>query len=108
MHLINDPGLVTRPARVVGAPRPGEARMQMLYGVNQADQCWDFAVGPHRERTWEQLRRIDTRMIRLFLFDKGGPDAGQGLADFRCLRGRGPQRGCHTDDHVREVPPAVR
>ena len=47
MHLINDPSLVTRPARVVGAPRPGEARMQMLYGVNQADQCWDFAVGPH-------------------------------------------------------------
>ena len=48
--------------------------MQMLYGVNQADQCRDFALGPARERIWRHLREIDTRMIRLFLFDKGAPD----------------------------------
>jgi len=48
--------------------------MQLLYGVNQADQCWDFALGRERERIWERLREIDTRMIRLFLFDKGAPD----------------------------------
>jgi hypothetical protein len=54
-------------------PRPGETRMRMLYGVNQADQCWDFALGAARERIWERLRAIDTRMVRLFLFDKGAP-----------------------------------
>jgi hypothetical protein len=48
--------------------------MQMLYGVNQADQCGDFAVGAARERIWELLREIDTRLVRLFLFDKGAPD----------------------------------
>jgi hypothetical protein len=48
--------------------------MRMLYGVNQADECWDFAVGPERERIWARLREIDTRLIRLFLFDKGAPD----------------------------------
>jgi len=48
--------------------------MRLLYGVNQADQCWDFALGPNRERIAARLREIDTRMIRLFLFDKGAPD----------------------------------
>src|SRR5437016_816219 len=63
--------VVTRPAV---EPRPGETRMKMLYGVNQADQCWDFAVGPHRAHMAERLREIDTRLVRLFLFDKGAPD----------------------------------
>jgi hypothetical protein len=53
---------------------PKEIRMQMIYGVNQADQCWDFALGAERERIWQRLREIDTRLIRLFLFDKGAPD----------------------------------
>src|SRR5437867_11818709 len=51
-----------------------ETRMKMRYGVNQADQCWDFAVGPERAFIAQQLRRIDTKMIRLFLFGKGAPD----------------------------------
>jgi hypothetical protein len=55
-------------------PKPGEMRMQMLYGVNQADQCADFALGAARDRIRERLREVDTRMIRLFLFDKGAPD----------------------------------
>src|SRR5437660_7586104 len=58
-------------SRVIG---PSEQRMKMRYGVNQADQCWDFALGPERERIWTRLREIDTRMIRLFVFDKGAPD----------------------------------
>jgi Glycosyl hydrolases family 39 len=53
---------------------PNEMRMQTLYGVNQADECWDFAIGPHREQIAMRLREIDTRMIRLFLFDKHAPD----------------------------------
>jgi hypothetical protein len=46
----------------------------MIYGVNQADACWDFALGPNRDFIRDQLRAIDTRLIRLFLFDKGAPD----------------------------------
>ncbi len=57
--------------------KPSTMRMRLLYGVNQADQCWDFALGPSRTRIWGQLRAIDTRLIRLFLFDKGAPDPVQ-------------------------------
>src|SRR5438128_2895604 len=53
---------------------PSEQRMRLRYGVNQADQCWDFAVGPQRQRIQARLREIDTWLIRLFLFDKGAPD----------------------------------
>lgn len=52
----------------------GETRLRMLYGVNQADQCWDFALGEARELIQQRLRDIDTRLVRLFLFDKGAPD----------------------------------
>src|SRR5262249_30193964 len=58
----------------VGVVRSGEQRMKLQYGVNQADQCSDFAMGPDRERIWARLREIDTRIVRLFLFDKGAPD----------------------------------
>ena len=54
-------------------PLPGK-RLRMRYGVNQADQCADFATGPLRELIWERLREVDTRLVRLFLFDKGAPD----------------------------------
>jgi hypothetical protein len=53
---------------------PSETRMQLRYGVNQADQCWDFALGPQRDQIRARLREIDTRIIRLFLFDKAAPD----------------------------------
>jgi hypothetical protein len=74
MPVVTEREAIDSVAQTMPGPRPGERRMQMIYGVNQADQCWDFAVGPDRERTAERLREIDTRMIRLFLFDKGAPD----------------------------------
>ena len=52
----------------------GGKRLRMRYGVNQADQCADFAVGPHREEIWARLREVDTSLVRLFLFDKDAPD----------------------------------
>src|SRR6266436_3701791 len=48
--------------------------MRMLYGVNQADACQAFALGDSSELIQKRLRDIDTRMIRLFLYDKGAPD----------------------------------
>ena len=65
---------MTEPETAARGQRPDETRMKMLYGVNQADQCWDFALGAQRGHIWERLREVDTRMIRLFLFDKGAPD----------------------------------
>jgi hypothetical protein len=49
-------------------------KMQMLYGVNQADACQAFAIGDSCERIQQRLRDVGTRMIRLFLYDKGAPD----------------------------------
>ena len=51
-----------------------ERRMQLLYGVNQADACQAFAVGDSCDRIQQNLRDIDSRVIRLFLYDKGAPD----------------------------------
>jgi hypothetical protein len=62
------------PHAQVGSTRWPERRMKLRYGVNQADECWDFALGPQRERIWARLRAIDTRMVRLFVFDKQAPD----------------------------------
>jgi hypothetical protein len=49
-------------------------KMRMLYGVNQADACQAFALGDSSELIQQRLREIGTRMIRLFLYDKGAPD----------------------------------
>ena len=60
-----------------------QVRMRMLYGVNEADEWYEFALGPERERIWERFREIDTRLIRVFLFDKGGPDPVTDWPTFR-------------------------
>ena len=51
-----------------------EMKMNLLYGVNQADACEAFAIGESSECIQQRLRDIGTRMIRLFLYDKGAPD----------------------------------
>jgi len=61
---------MTEPAIEVYSPNPDETRMQLRYGVDQADACWDFALGPQRKRIWERLREIDTRMLRLHFKDE--------------------------------------
>ena len=53
---------------------PTETRMRLRYGVNETDCWWDFALGPQREQIWARLRDIDSRIIGIFLFDKGAPD----------------------------------
>ena len=58
-------------ATAVSTETPPDARrMKLRYGVNQADECRDFAVGAQRESIWRALREIDTWMVRLFVFDK--------------------------------------
>jgi len=52
----------------------GEVRMQLRYGVTEAESWRHFALGPQRERIWTRLREIDTRIIGISVFDKGAPD----------------------------------
>jgi hypothetical protein len=51
-----------------------EIQMRMCYGINQADACQAFALGESSHRIQQNLRDIDSRIIRLFLYDKGAPD----------------------------------
>src|SRR6478672_5381020 len=51
-----------------------EIPMRMSYGINQADACQAFALGESAGRIQQNLREIDSRIIRLFLYDKGAPD----------------------------------
>ena len=48
--------------------------MKMLYGVNQADACEAFALGISSGRIQQNLRSIDSKIVRLFLYDKSAPD----------------------------------
>jgi hypothetical protein len=58
----------------IPATNPDEPRMRMRYGLNEADEWHEFALGAKREWIWDRMREIDTSLIRVFLFDKGGPD----------------------------------
>ena len=51
-----------------------ESVMALRYGMNEAEDWWEFALGPHREQIWERLRELDTQIIRIFLFDTYTPD----------------------------------
>src|SRR5262245_27879248 len=53
---------------------PTELRMRLRYGVNQGESWRHFALGPERESIWARLREMDTRIIRVFLFDREMPD----------------------------------
>jgi hypothetical protein len=59
-----------------------EVQNHMRYGVNESDSWWYFALGPQRERIWARLRALNTRIIRVFLFDKHAPDPVANWHDF--------------------------
>jgi hypothetical protein len=59
-----------------------EVQNHMQYGVNESDSWWYFALGPQRERIWARLRDLNTRIIRVFLFDKHTPDPVANWRDF--------------------------
>ena len=58
----------------VPAPPPGMERMRLHYGFNETDNWRHFALGPGRENIRQRLRALDTRVMRIFLYDKGAPD----------------------------------
>lgn len=54
--------------------RPGAVRTRLRYGFNEIDGWWHFSCGEHRQRIQDHLRRMNTSVIRIFVFDKPVPD----------------------------------
>jgi hypothetical protein len=54
--------------------RPEAQRMRLRYGFNEVDAWWHIGLGEHRGRIQQHLRRMDTSVIRIFVFDKPVPD----------------------------------
>lgn len=54
---------------------PGAARrMRLRYGFNEIEAWKYFSLGPDRERIRRHLRLMDTKVIRIFVFDKPVPN----------------------------------
>src|SRR5262249_44942651 len=51
-----------------------EGVMRLRAGFNETDDWRRFALAPQRERCWERLREVETRVIRIAVFDKHVPD----------------------------------
>lgn len=50
------------------------ARMKLRYGFNEIYGWWHLSQGPHREEIQRRLRLMDTKVVRLFVFDQPVPD----------------------------------
>jgi len=51
-----------------------EQRMKMRYGFNEIYGWWHFSQGEHREAIQRRLRLMDTKVVRVFVFDQPVPD----------------------------------
>lgn len=49
-------------------------RMKMRYGFNEIYGWWHFSRGEHREEIQRRLRLMDTKVVRVFVFDQPVPD----------------------------------
>ncbi len=49
-------------------------RMKMRYGFNEIYGWWHFSQGDHREEIQRRLRLMDTKVVRVFVFDQPVPD----------------------------------
>src|SRR5262245_47101817 len=54
--------------------RAGARRMQLRYGFNEIDAWWHVSLGEHRDQIRRRLRLMDTKVMRIFVFDKPVPD----------------------------------
>lgn len=51
-----------------------EWSQRLRYGLNETVSWRSFASGSHREEIGTRLRELDTRVVRLMIFDKGAAD----------------------------------
>lgn len=49
-------------------------RMKMRYGFNEIYGWWHFSQGERREEIQRRLRLMDTKVVRIFVFDQPVPD----------------------------------
>lgn len=49
-------------------------RMKMRYGFNEIYGWWHFSQGERREEIQRRLRLMDTKVVRVFVFDQPVPD----------------------------------
>lgn len=49
-------------------------RTRLRYGFCEIDGWWYFSLGPHREQIRRRHRLMDTKVVRIFVFDKPVPD----------------------------------
>ena len=51
-----------------------DTRMKMRYGFNEIYGWWHLSQGQHRELIQKRLRLMDTKVVRVFVFDQPVPD----------------------------------
>lgn len=56
------------------APRMPARRMKMRYGFNEIYGWWHLSQGEHRDEIQRRLRLMDTKVVRVFVFDQPVPN----------------------------------
>jgi Glycosyl hydrolases family 39 len=56
------------------ASQGGMQKMRLRYGFNEIDGWPAFSMGEDREEIYRRLRLMDTKVVRIFVFDKPVPD----------------------------------
>ena len=57
-----------------GSQAKPRERMKLRYGFNEIYGWWHFSQGEHREEIQRRLRLMDTKIVRVFVFDQPVPD----------------------------------
>lgn len=59
--------------------------MKLRYGFNEIYGWWHFSQGEHREEIQRRLKLMDTKVVRLFVFDQPVPDPFKDWHNFELL-----------------------
>jgi len=67
---------------------PPVRRMGLRYGFNEINGWWHLSEGPHGAEIRRRLRLMDTRLVRIFVFDPQVPDPFKDWRSFSaCIQG---------------------
>jgi hypothetical protein len=70
------------------APARAVRRMGLRYGFNEINGWWHMSEGPHSAAIRRRLRLMDTRLVRVFVFDPQMPDPFKDWRSFSaCVQG---------------------
>jgi hypothetical protein len=77
----------SQPTEAPGGPPPVR-RMGLRYGFNEINGWWHLSEGPHGAEIRRRLRLMDTRVVRVFVFDPQVPDPFKDWRSFSvCIQG---------------------